>query len=99
MYEAISYENSKLDWLSKHLMEVFIGLVLAFMVWEASLLLELKNGQTINNVRIQHIDEAVNNVGAGEKTLRELVVETRQDVETLKQRSELLLRRNREADR
>lgn len=94
MYVAVEYENTTLNWLSKHAIEVLIGVTLGCMIWEATLLLEVKEQQTINNVKIEHINKAVNNVGENDKTLRELVEETRRDVDILKMRSrEPLLRK------
>lgn len=88
MYVAAEYENETLDWLSKHLVELMLGLLVGFMMWEAKLLLDLKDQVTVNTVQIGHINKAVNDVGVNDKTLRELVVETRQDVEILKARTQ-----------
>jgi len=93
MYTAVEYENPTLNWLSKHAIEVLIGVVLAFMIWEGKMLLELKHQQTVNTINIEHINDAVNNADQDDKTLRELVLETRNDVNILKHRSKELLSR------
>ena len=87
MHIPNEYENETLNWLSKHAMEVLIGMTLAFMAWEALLLLEVKDRLTVVETNISHINKSVNNVGKNEKTIRQLVVEVRSDVEVLKDRS------------
>lgn len=93
-YIAVEYENKKLNWLSKHLIEimcslivVFFGITFSFMKWEANLLLEVKDQVTINTNDIHHINKAVNNVDPTQDTLRELVESINVDVEILKERT------------
>lgn len=84
MYVAVEYENDALNWLSKHAIECLIGLVIAFMVWEGRLLIELKNQQTINTVKLEHVNRAVNDVSDDDFTLREIVEQMRMDIAELR---------------
>lgn len=75
MYAPIEYENELMNWFSKHLIEVFIAVIFAFMAWEARLLIDLSREVAVMKTDVAHINRAVNNVGAEEQTLRQMVVE------------------------
>lgn len=99
------YENPTLNWLSKHAIEVLIAGVFALLIWEANLLLDVKDRQTVLKTEMTHvksdvssmktnvqsmesevrsISRAVNDVESHKDTLREMVVEIREDVHNLK---------------
>jgi len=86
-YIPNEYENNKLNWLSKHSVEIFmavisffVSLMIAFVVWEANLLLEMNDQLIKNTVNIQHINKAVNNAGESDRTLREIAVDNNEKI-------------------
>lgn len=75
MYKPIDYENKLMNWFSRHLIEVLIAAIFAFMAWEATLLIDLSREVAVMKKDVAHINAAVNNVGKEEKSLRQLVVD------------------------
>ena len=86
MHTPNIYENEKLNWLSKHAMEVLIAVTLSFMAWEAMLLLDVKDRIIVLETDVSHINKSVNNVGENEKTIRQLVVDLGKTVGVLQDR-------------
>ena len=58
----------------------FVSLMIAFVVWEANLLLEMNDQLIKNTVNIQHINKAVNNAGESDRTLREIAVDNNEKI-------------------
>lgn len=89
-YIATKYENNKLNWLSKYLLQIvsglivfFISVTLSFMIWEAKLLLEVKDQVTMNKTEIAYINKAVNNVDPTADTLRQLIESLKEDFSSM----------------
>lgn len=87
-HPRIQREDAILDWLRKHIIELLLAAVLGLLTWELTLLIELKEEVAINSNNIAHINKAVNNVGADDKTLRTLIQETRNKVDILEERTQ-----------
>lgn len=84
-------ENRDMNWLQKHAVEVLIALMVTLLVSSNGLILnltsrasEVETRVSVIETNVGHINEAVNNVGMGEQSLKEAVNDIKLDVEIIK---------------
>lgn len=73
MYLSVEQETEQLNWLQKHALEALIALILAIGSFQGIMMLDIAERLARVETNVNHIDDAVNNVAAGEKSLRDLV--------------------------
>lgn len=88
-YTPNEYENTTLNWFSKHLAELVSAAILAFLVWDAKMMWMINDKVTVNTTNIVHISKAVNNVKPGDPTLVESVDQLKVDVGILMDRTKV----------
>lgn len=81
------HENSILNWLNKHAIEVLIGLMISIGAFQGWMLIDNRSRLSVVETNVDHINKAVNNVDDHEQTLREIVEQMGKDVAVLKSRS------------
>lgn len=78
------HENNILNWIQKHAVEVLIAILVAGFSTLITISSKNKIDIAVINSNVEHINEAVNNVGRDEQTLREAVDGLQIDVELIK---------------
>lgn len=78
------HENKILNWIQKHAVEVLIALSVAGFGTLITIASKNKIDIAVINSNVEHINDAVNNVGKDEETLREAVDSLQLDVEVIK---------------